>query len=225
MRAGLPEAASSSGKVAIKMDSSVGLAIQCVGIVLVTVLTFSMRASIRNASLKYWTTAWSCLSLSLLSLFIGFHVVTDQKFFYAIYFLGEYAFGFMFMAGCRYHSAGELLRPRHLFLLVPAIAIATVLPFLSRDFNDLFMVQATIMAALFASCLWALRPAYVRKEASPGLRVTSVALLQENAKPSECQIREAISGNMCRCTGYVKIVEAIQKASQEISGKNGHGRK
>src|SRR5947207_4109225 len=159
------------------MDSSVGLAIQCVGIVLVTVLTFSMRASIRNASLKYWTTAWSCLSLSLLSLFIGFHVMTDQKLFYGIYFLGEYAFGLMFMAGCRYHSAGELLRPRHFFLLVPAIAIATVLPFLSRDFNDLFMVQATVMAALFASCLWALRPAFVREEVSPGLRVTSVALL------------------------------------------------
>lgn len=59
---------------------------------------------------------------------------------------------------------------------------------------------------------------------TPGFIMSSVAFLKENPKPSECEIREAISGNMCRCTGYVKIVEAIQKASKELVGSNGYGK-
>lgn len=44
---------------------------------------------------------------------------------------------------------------------------------------------------------------------SPGMILSAKALLDENPRPSEIEIREAISGNLCRCTGYVKIVEAI----------------
>jgi carbon-monoxide dehydrogenase small subunit len=42
-------------------------------------------------------------------------------------------------------------------------------------------------------------------------------LLGENADPSEAEIREGISGNLCRCTGYVNIVKAIQQASGQLS--------
>lgn len=48
---------------------------------------------------------------------------------------------------------------------------------------------------------------------TPGMMMTSVALLERNAAPTELQIRQAISGNLCRCTGYVNIVKAIQHAS------------
>ena len=48
---------------------------------------------------------------------------------------------------------------------------------------------------------------------TPGFVVTSEALLRENPAPSEAEIREAISGNVCRCTGYQKIVDAIQLAA------------
>src|SRR5262252_3202187 len=44
---------------------------------------------------------------------------------------------------------------------------------------------------------------------TPGMMMTSVALLARNADPSEDDIRQAISGNLCRCTGYVNIVKAI----------------
>jgi hypothetical protein len=132
------------------MDSNVGLAIQCAGILLVTLLSFFMRGSIRNASLKYWTTAWCCLCLSLLSLFIGFQVDSVKRVFYFLYFFGEYAFGLMFVAGCRHHASGENFARRHLYLLIAAMAIASTLTHLSADFNDLFMVQATIMSGLFA---------------------------------------------------------------------------
>ncbi|MDP2719063.1 MAG: 2Fe-2S iron-sulfur cluster-binding protein, partial [Dehalococcoidia bacterium] len=45
--------------------------------------------------------------------------------------------------------------------------------------------------------------------------MSAKALLSENAKPSEQEVRVGISGNLCRCTGYVKIVEAILAASQQ----------
>jgi carbon-monoxide dehydrogenase small subunit len=45
---------------------------------------------------------------------------------------------------------------------------------------------------------------------TPGLLMSAEALLRRNPSPSETEIREAISGNLCRCTGYVQVVEAIQ---------------
>ena len=49
---------------------------------------------------------------------------------------------------------------------------------------------------------------------TPGMLMTSYALLQRNSDPSEGEIREAISGNLCRCTGYVNIVKSIQHAAK-----------
>ncbi|OGP87894.1 MAG: hypothetical protein A2157_10605 [Deltaproteobacteria bacterium RBG_16_47_11] len=49
---------------------------------------------------------------------------------------------------------------------------------------------------------------------TPGMILTAKALLDENPKASEKEIKEAIRGNLCRCTGYVKIVEAIQHAGE-----------
>ena len=48
---------------------------------------------------------------------------------------------------------------------------------------------------------------------TPGMLMTSCALLERNKKPTEQEIREAISGNLCRCTGYVNIVKAVQYAA------------
>jgi carbon-monoxide dehydrogenase small subunit len=48
---------------------------------------------------------------------------------------------------------------------------------------------------------------------TPGMIMTAQALLKENPKPDEAQIREGISGVLCRCTGYSKIVQAIKSAS------------
>ncbi len=48
---------------------------------------------------------------------------------------------------------------------------------------------------------------------TPGMMITSCALLARNANPSEAEIREAISGNLCRCTGYLNIVKAVQYAA------------
>ena len=49
---------------------------------------------------------------------------------------------------------------------------------------------------------------------TPGLLLSAVALLGRNPNPSEAEIRRAISGNLCRCTGYTKVIRAIQEAAQ-----------
>jgi len=54
---------------------------------------------------------------------------------------------------------------------------------------------------------------------TPGMILTAKALLDENPSPTEEQVRKYISGNLCRCTGYVKIVEAILAAAEKLSSK------
>ena len=48
---------------------------------------------------------------------------------------------------------------------------------------------------------------------TPGMLLTSYALLKQNASPSEADIREGLSGNLCRCTGYQNIVKSVQQAA------------
>jgi len=63
-----------------------------------------------------------------------------------------------------------------------------------------------------------LQEAFVEKGAiqcgfcTPGMILTAKALLDENPHPSEIEVKRAISGNLCRCTGYIKILEAIMSA-------------
>jgi len=49
---------------------------------------------------------------------------------------------------------------------------------------------------------------------TPGMLMSAKELLDNNPKPTEIEIKEALSGNLCRCTGYTKIIEAVQAASQ-----------
>jgi carbon-monoxide dehydrogenase small subunit len=52
---------------------------------------------------------------------------------------------------------------------------------------------------------------------TPGMILAAKALLENNPQPTEADIRRGISGNLCRCTGYVKIVEAIKAAAQSMT--------
>jgi aerobic-type carbon monoxide dehydrogenase small subunit (CoxS/CutS family) len=55
---------------------------------------------------------------------------------------------------------------------------------------------------------------------TPGFLLAAKALLEENPKPTRPQIREALSGNLCRCTGYVKIFEAVELAAAWLRGED-----
>jgi carbon-monoxide dehydrogenase small subunit len=52
---------------------------------------------------------------------------------------------------------------------------------------------------------------------TPGFLLTAEALLRDNPNPTELEIREGLSGNLCRCTGYQNIVEAVQLAAQRLT--------
>ncbi|NQT34488.1 (2Fe-2S)-binding protein [bacterium] len=51
---------------------------------------------------------------------------------------------------------------------------------------------------------------------TPGMVLTALALLKDNSDPTDAQIRRALSGNLCRCTGYQKIVEAVREAAKRM---------
>ena len=53
---------------------------------------------------------------------------------------------------------------------------------------------------------------------TPGMLMTGVAFLKKNPDPTEDDIRRAISGNLCRCTGYVNIVKSVQHAAAKLQG-------
>jgi len=55
---------------------------------------------------------------------------------------------------------------------------------------------------------------------SPGMAVAAAALLAGNPQPTRQEIRRAISGNLCRCTGYAMIVDAVEAAAQELAQAN-----
>jgi len=52
---------------------------------------------------------------------------------------------------------------------------------------------------------------------TPGFIMTTKALLRENPKPTESEIREYLKGNLCRCTGYVNIVKAVKRAAEKLN--------
>ena len=52
----------------------------------------------------------------------------------------------------------------------------------------------------------------------PGILLTAKALLDKNPQPTRDEIRQALSGNLCRCTGYTKILQAVELAAKEIAG-------
>jgi carbon-monoxide dehydrogenase small subunit len=56
---------------------------------------------------------------------------------------------------------------------------------------------------------------------TPGMMLASVALLQHTPSPTRAQIEHALEGNLCRCTGYVNIVSAVQQAAATLAGGTG----
>ena len=58
---------------------------------------------------------------------------------------------------------------------------------------------------------------------TPGILCSAAALLAETPMPTRAEIQEALAGNLCRCTGYAKIYDAVEAAAAELAGE-GHGR-
>ncbi len=76
--------------------------------------------------------------------------------------------------------------------------------------NDLHPLQAAFADLGAAQCGYC----------TPGILMTSKALLADNPRPSSDEIREALSGNLCRCTGYHKIVQGVEWAAAQMRGED-----
>ena len=77
--------------------------------------------------------------------------------------------------------------------------------------NDLHPLQQAFWAAHGLQCGFC----------TPGILMTLIPFLEENPNPTEAEIREALSGNLCRCTGYQHIVDAVILAAQKYGAKAG----
>jgi len=90
-----------------------------------------------------------------------------------------------------------------MFAVQAAGSAVTTIESLARDANSLTPLQQAFVDAHGVQCGFC----------TPGMILVASALLDENPDPTDREVREAISGNLCRCTGYVNIVKAIRLAA------------
>jgi len=153
----------------------VSLVIQWVGILVIGGLLLFLTQSIRRRFLDLWAAAWCCLVVALGALYFDFREDPPLHLLRAAYFLGEYAFAFLVLAGCRSAASGAALtRAAWLWLPVGA-AVALSLTWVSDDFNVGFAFHAAIVGALLAvACVTLLRAR--GRQGGPGLIVMCAAL-------------------------------------------------
>jgi len=84
---------------------------------------------------------------------------------------------------------------------------------LAEDHAELHPIQTAFQQAHGLQCGFC----------TPGILMTVVAFLDEHTTPSPDEVREAISGHLCRCTGYQKIVEAVELAAVQLGASDGAG--
>lgn len=155
------------------MDSKIGLIIQLAGVSLITLLTLFLRRSINVIALKHWTNAWLFLSFALFCLRLAFSYESYSVQLLSLYFLNEYIFGFLLVAGCKSLSGNTDMRIRHELFVLPFIFVAFGLPFLADDFNLVFNAHSLILSGFFMVAFLAL---WKTKLNTFGWRVMLVAL-------------------------------------------------
>ena len=155
------------------MDSKIGLIIQLNGVILITVLSLCLRRSLKLQALKYWTMAWLCLSFALICLRLAFSYDEYSAFLFTYYFLGEYLFGFMLIAGCRSLRANEEAKPRSELWIIPFVLVALCLPHVLKEFSDAFSVHALLLSGLYMMAFIYVRRA---KQATFGWHVMHLSL-------------------------------------------------
>jgi diguanylate cyclase (GGDEF)-like protein len=153
------------------MDSKIGLLIQLSGVILIAVLTLSLRRSLKVTALRYWSNAWIFLSLSLVALLVASGSFTAPL--CSIYFLGEYIFGLLLIAGCQSLDGKFRMSQRDDLKVIPLLAVAIALPLTGFGFAFVFNIHAILLASLFGLAYRSLRRARVK---SFGWYVMRIAL-------------------------------------------------
>ncbi len=155
------------------MDSQIGLIIQLSGVSLITLLTLFLRRSLEVVALKQWTNAWLFLSCALFCLQLAFGYETYANQLISFYFLSEYMFGFLLVAGCRSLGKTGEMPFRQELLIIPFILIAFGLPFVSGDMAFVLNLHSIILSGFFAVAFVEL---WKTKVGSFGWKVMLIAL-------------------------------------------------
>ncbi len=109
-------------------------------------------------------------------------------------------------------------------LLEGRVVNACLFPAIEVDGRSVITIEGLVQAG---NTLSPVQAAFVESAGTqcgfctPGMILSAVALLEENPEPSEAQIRHALLGNLCRCTGYVQIIESIQNAAKKLQTQTG----
>lgn len=154
----------------------VGLTIQWGGLAIITILSFLMAQSARRRFVEYWTLGWACLMLARTGLLIAFSLPVPPRALYFVFFLADYANAYLFLAGCRNHAHGTVLRRKDAWVLAPALLVALSLPLLSDHFYPLLVPHGAILAVFWILAYRTLRPDH-KERPSAGMRVMLVALV------------------------------------------------
>ena len=109
---------------------------------------------------------------------------------------------------CTVHVNGEAVKSCNMLALEAEGAEVTTIEGMAAPDGSLSAIQAAFQEHHGLQCGFC----------TPGMVMSAAALLKENPKPTEAEIRRHLSGNLCRCTGYHNIVKAIMAASgQDVS--------
>jgi len=159
------------------MDLQVALTIQFFGILLLALLSFSLTNSLKSTALKYWKYAWLALCLALVGLYLALYYQSFAKPFLLIYYLGEYAFAYLLIAGCRNYASGKTVNFRGwLLLAAPAALTAALVASYDNEFIKIFNFHSFIMAAAFGIAFFELRTSEKLPRNNTGWWVMKAAL-------------------------------------------------
>jgi diguanylate cyclase (GGDEF)-like protein len=153
------------------------LLLQGFGILPLAALSFLLSRSIPRDYLRYFWRAWTSLAVALFALYFSLRFPAERAVLESLYFLGEYVFAGLILAGCRNLGTGESVGRRALWLLLPTAAVAVGLACLHDSFAVRFVPHAAIMAVLFAVALRAVRHVPATGRSRIGAPLLQVSLL------------------------------------------------
>jgi diguanylate cyclase (GGDEF)-like protein len=157
--------------------NAVVLLVQATCALLMASLCFVLLRTSKRWALVYWSWGWVSLFAALGALWFSFYFKSLAAPGQFLYLLGEYVYGYLLVAGCRRYVSNRRLVKSEAWLLLPAIAIAVVLPTWGKDFNVFFIVHTLLYSYLFFGAYRVLRSAQPNVKSGPGVRVLQVALV------------------------------------------------
>ena len=133
------------------------LLLQAIGVLPLAGLSFLLSRSIRRDYLRSFWRAWTSLAIALFSLYFSLRLPALRSVLEPLYYLGEYVFAGLVLAGCRNLATGVRAGRRRRWLMLPAAALAVALAHIHASFSIRFVPQAAVMAVLLAIALREIR--------------------------------------------------------------------